>query len=496
MGSIQERLEEHGFVNDKGKADQETPTDTEFDDKGDFFDGEPSTYPRPLNRHKLVFEKMGANVEEPYYFILDHTRELRGYPRVIKVRDVFSATEGSAFFGSSAQRLGIQQDRATQYLAQIGKFMKELFQMVRELRIIDMRIKMYEDSEKGDKTADMALKGIWVDMVEGGTKNATSVLGLAREVGFTVLPDLFFGTFVKKREEVDPTIRNLRFNEKMKEVLGRKLYSYMVWREKTWKETTVRRGFMVKYLRQHWSIIMMYMNWVRPYLKHIQRLSMNQDTLDSPHMVTAFETSTLEIEVLFVSQGEKHHKAVLVSYLYRTRPGMDYQQDGYQHRGPLHQGRVEINFRSYVWTEENIQKYLEYRRQEDMELLRSIDGSLDAAMSALGGDLKAYLKEAGETFDEDEDKDEEKEEKKSLIDPKQMIRTALSPATNILNGIGEMVLGKEIVPDSNKKDKTPKVSAMSEMKESDEKNAQKKGVNTDMWLIFNIFKKGHRMLNW
>ncbi len=51
-------------------------------------------------------------------------------------------------FGSNAQRLSIQQDRASQYLVQIGQLVKQLFPLVRELRIIDERLEMYNSWKK------------------------------------------------------------------------------------------------------------------------------------------------------------------------------------------------------------------------------------------------------------------------------------------------------------------------------------------------------------
>ena len=477
--------------------------------EGDMLDPPISTHPEALSRHKIIYSKFGASIEEPYYWILDHARELRGYHDIRKVKDMFTPSEGSAMFGSTAQRLGIQQDRVTQYLAQIGKFMKDLFQMVRELRILDMRIKMYEDAEKGDKTADMALKGIWVDMVEGGTKNASSVLGLSREVGFTILPDLFFSTYCKKKEDVQEIIKNLKFNEKIKEVLARKLYAYVVWKETTKKEIDVRQRFMVKYLRQHYEIIRMYMNWVRPYLTHIKRLSLNQNELKSPDIVGAFETAVIELEQMMIGKPEgikslALHKVILFTYNYRTRPGMEYHQDSYQHKGPIHWGRVEIDFRCYVWTKKQIDGYLKFREEEDLELLGSIDASIKAALESLGDDLKKYLKDdLGEKFQSDTDsenaqkvKEELEAEAKRVINPKEMISTLFSPVTNILNGLGEMTIGQEFFPQKDATKKREKAPTKQELWEQEKTKESLKGVTTELWVFFNVFKKGHRFLNW
>ena len=80
------------------------------------------------------------------------------------------------------------------------------------------------------------MKGLYVDLVEGGAKNAASVFGLARELQFTILPDLFFSTHPRKIEDVKRVVDEMKFNVKVKEVLKRKLYAYMRWRDSTEQE--------------------------------------------------------------------------------------------------------------------------------------------------------------------------------------------------------------------------------------------------------------------
>ena len=78
----------------------------------------------------------------------------------------------------------------------MGKMIKDLFHLVREIRILDERLGYYKDRQdmekQGRDSAEITLKGIYVDMAEGGSKNQSSVFGMARELQFTSLPDLFF----------------------------------------------------------------------------------------------------------------------------------------------------------------------------------------------------------------------------------------------------------------------------------------------------------------
>ena len=73
-------------------------------------------------------------------------------------------------------------------------------------------------------------------MVEQGSKNPASVYGLARELGFGTLPDLFFSIHPRKPEDIDGLVDALDFNRKVKEVLKRKLRTYLEWRLSTFDE--------------------------------------------------------------------------------------------------------------------------------------------------------------------------------------------------------------------------------------------------------------------
>src|SRR3989344_5455374 len=382
----------------------------------------PTGYPRPARRYRLHYEGYNISIEEPYFYILHYLRYFSGFPYIDKITDVFAAAENSAFFGSAQQRLGLQQDKVSQFLATIGKMVRELFQLVRELRILDERLSYYYDSftiSKSSESAEITLKGIWVDLVEQGAKNPASVYGMAREVQFTTLPDLFFSTHPKKQEDVDEVVERERgaFNRKVREVLKRKLRSFLAWKEHTFEELKNRRVFTLKYLRQHYEVIKMYMAWVKPYLYNIRRLQLDQSKTETADLLIAFESSMIEVEILARKPG-KVNECILIHYLFRTRPEMNYSQE-YQ-RGPIHVGRVEIDFRAYGWTDKEIENYKKMSDQEDFQLLGVIDASVKAAMESLGDELMRYLKEAGEGF-------EAKIEIKAA--PKQSL---ISPYTSVL----------------------------------------------------------------
>jgi hypothetical protein len=457
----------------------------------------PSAYPESLKRHRLVWERANLSIEEAYYFILKQITNDWGFPPefVEKTEDLFSAAENSAFFGVSQQRLGLQQDRVTQYLATIGKMTKEMFQLVREIRIIKERLTYYEDSYSSDRKkaepAEITLKGIFIDMVEGGAKSPSSVYGMARELQFTTLPDLFFSTHPRTKDEVKSVIEKERsgFNRKVREVLERKLYSYLVWKDNTYKELKDRHKFTLKYLRQHYDIIKLYIGWVKPYLRHIKRLHLDESRLASPDLISAFEGSMVEIEFIAKkfpidpmkpdAQNKKIYSVVVANFLFRTKPQLSFQQEGYQ-RGPIHMGKMEMNLRAYAWGQKEIDNFKKLKMKEDHDLIATLSGSLKEAMDALGGDLEKYLEEAGEAVKKEKEAKEEHEKVKmpGLFEP-----------FLALVGLAGPRLQKP-------KQKSIKKSKDEEMRDDAEKSAAKSYAMTVLWECYKNFKKAHGLVAW
>lgn len=405
----------------------------------------PTSYPAPLMRYHVIFESYSLSIEENYFWLIDHLRYDQGFTRAYKIRDIFTATENSAFFGASQQRMGLQQDRVQQYLATIGKMTKDLFQLVRELRILDEKLLPRKDW-KTLKAADATLKSEFIDLVEnrGGQTSPSSIYGLATQLGYATLPDLFFNTHVYELEKVDEVVDKLEYNTTLKNVLKRKLYQFINWKLKTDHELESRKTFTLKYLRQHWDVIEMYMNWVKPYLRHIARLQMNEDVLENEvDLIGAFEQSFIETEALFAKPQDKRKAfdVIILTINFRTRPSLSYQQEGYN-RGPIHVGMADICLRGYQWSEATIDMYLKYRKKEDLYMLGVVDKSVQAAMEALGDELEKYLAEAGEPKYAEKVEEQKKAEEaaaKKAGSPKAMFEGALEPFSALASGFSLFV---------------------------------------------------------
>lgn len=457
-------------------------------------------FPASEKTYSLSWEVFDLSLEEPYFWILDTLKSV--FPKIEKLEDSFAAAENSAFFGVTQQRLGAQQDRVSQFLATVGKMIKELFQMVRELRIIDERLDYYEDvarqlekpiQERG-KSAEITLKGMFVDLVQGGGKSAASVYGLARELEFITLPDLFFDAPpFKNADELEKHVRSLEknFNENVLRVLGRHLRQFFTWKERTAQEHASRKEFMLSYLLQHFEIIKMYVVWVKPYLQHVSRLTLKEEGMRSADIVSAFEGSMLDVELLAMKKKvvyktktadgkeEKEvgaNSCVLTTFKYRTRPELKVVQEGYQ-RGPVHIGKMELQLRAYAWTDEEVENYRKLKDKETLLVIGDVSATVKAAMDSLGKELDKYLEEARKKAGE-----KKKEEKKEGKPKKSMMET---------------LFGDFYTPGA-KKGKLPKKSELNKQKAAMDaaKKELKGNAKTAAWNVYNNFKKAHRMITW
>jgi len=462
-----------------------------------------TNYVEPTKKFRLVYEAFSLSMEETYFWILNHLKYDLSFPIVEKITDIFSASENSSFWGQASQRIGLQQDKIQTTLATTGKMIKDLFALVRELRIIDERLEAYNEwTERKSKAADSTLKELFINFAEnaGGQTKPNSVYGLSQVLGYATLPDFFFNTRVYDKNELDGIVDKMPTNNNVKNVLRRKLFEFIVWKEKTHKELTSRRKFQLHYLRQHWAIIKMYMGWLKPYLRNVKRLTMNEAQIMSPEIISAFETAALEIELLAYDNSKVNdtYPCVLVTFKYFVKPSLSYQQPESYQRGAVHVGKVDIAMRCYGWTKEEIDTYKRYRAKEELELLSVIDDSLKAAMDALSEDLENYLAEAGEAEfqkNKEEDKDQRSPIQKWLnmrtISKEQakgssMTGSALEPFAAIFMGFGE-ILGA-FMPSPIKKEKSGGSSS----------DSKKQGLaaSKSMWLLLKNYKKSHQLLTW
>ena len=399
MADIKERLKKYGFSSpDEMELAPDNWSNTNF--------------PKSVMNRRLVFEKYGLSIEEPYFWIVNFLRDDFGMYDFEKITDIFSGSLFSGFGSQQATKVGVVQDRASNFLATVGKMSKEIFQIIRELKIIDEKLDHYYrsigkdkktdlvDAKKKEEGSEIVLKGYWVDLVDGGAKSPTSVYGMASQLGYGPLPDLFFRIHPQKSEDIDKTIKEQagQFNDQVKMVLSRKLQSYLLWKQHTQEELETRRRFTTKYLKQHYQVIQMYLDWAKPYLRQANMLKHRDSHLKNVDLVASFDTTLLEIE--FFAKGQKKGRytpVILMHFYYASQPQGKYNPQ-YNQTEIVHTGRLEMTWRAYSWTDADIYCYKKMRKDEDDELIGDVIGAMNEAMREYGEDFRTYIKEQGESF--------------------------------------------------------------------------------------------------
>ena len=448
-------------------------------------------WPTPVSRYTLVYETPNESIEPIYYWCLYNLKNDLGFPVIEKITDLYAASEHSSFFGAAAQKLGLQQDKVAQFLKISHDIFKGIVLLVRDMRIIDEKLEYYTKSEAKGAEAEsneMALKGQYIDLVEGGTKNPMSVLGLASEARYTILPDLFFKLSIEPEqtdEEFFAKVAGLEYSEQFKNVLKQKLTHYYKWKRNTFRELTTRRKFTLSYIRQQYDTVMLYMHWIKPYLRTIKQLSLDMSKMDSAQMVSAFEGSMVEIEILAkkIPEGNKNvFSCALVNFSYRTKPTMGFFAEPY-HKGPIHSGEVTMHLRSYAWTQKDIDNYKQMKDDESLELLSFSDKDIMEAMDSMGEDLKKYLEEAKEA--KNKETKQEKPKGESMLDP----------FVDIAKGFGEMA--SAFFPSKGAANaKKQELSALDLPKTDKERKNAEDHARQRLWLHYKIFKKVHLCITW
>lgn len=474
-------------------------------------------YPTPVCKYALSLQSENYSIEEIYFWLVGHAMEVFSMPYIHKITDIMAASQGSSMFGDMGQRVTAMQNQASNLLATVNNMTKDLFKKVRDFRKLRERLSYYKKSEyEEDKenrkkdtayAAENTLKDLWITLVEGGGENPSSVYGMARKVNFVILPDLFFQAPPLKENEIPKYVKDLDFNQAVKVALERKLYQFYHWKKTTKEELKFKETMMKKSIYQHYQNIRVYFNWIKPYLKNSNQLTNNDELMSAYGIISSFQTSLAEIEVLLQKPIKKAGKEVvntviLMHFLFQTSPELSFHaKDSYHQKGPSHVGRADVNIRAYVWTNEEIEKYKKLKTDEDIELLTAIDYSLKNNVDEFGSDLKEIINEieleigvklsgtqpkpkTEKTLDELKKEDAEK--------IKKFRKEMGAPFSDVFKGFKEL-FWESIVDSRSKEQKTEDETKeeIAELKKDNEKTAR-----NIAWNVYKNYKKSHKMTTW
>src|SRR3989338_8467426 len=383
-----------------------------------------------VGAYRISLDNMGDSIEKHYYhfqkFFTRHKDTSFGAHAVklLKLKDVFDASVSSSFHGQIGSKVSALQQQISGYLTQIGQLSKSLFPMVREIRLMDERLELYKKSFSKDKDEarqnEVALKSTWIEVVEQGMQNPNSVYSMATKLGFVTLPDLFFGinpqgeTPEEQQKNLTKALEAMEkeqaFNTKVRDALNKKLVQYYTWKEKTYYEMKHTYQFRIKNLKQHHNVVLLYVSWLKPYMTALKALQMKGD-ITSPDLISDFETSKLELELLAVmKEGKKYRSCVLVRFKVVTRPELSYSQGG--GRQVLHSGQMDIEIETYV--EEYLREAETGERKEKKTEKKEKEPGIFDPFKGLAESFKMFFPEKGEKGQSKKEMTAEEKEKEGL----------------------------------------------------------------------------------
>ncbi|MBW3010725.1 hypothetical protein KY326_00715 [Candidatus Woesearchaeota archaeon] len=468
----------------------------------------------PLKKFSLVYEKYQEQIEPLYFWFLGFLKDSLKIKTsdIKKLVDTYSASEASAFHKHMGTNIGAIQDRISNSLITINRLVRQdLFKMIREIGIITDRLEMvYAGGKFGAErpggphnAAEIAMKDMYINLVEGGSKAPGSVYGLGSQVGFITLPDLFLHTHIFDKDKVESVVDGLGgVSPKVKEVLGRKLKAYAIWRKSYKSNLERRRKFMLAYLKQYYNNIMLQIQWMKPYLQMSKRMNMRMDIKETPDILAAIEQTAMEIELLIkIGKSGNHNTVVVLNLYFRTSPETEFSQK-YQAPTTKFMGRTEISLKSYALSDAQVKAYEMNSKLEDYELLDQIGGDIKDSLESFGDELKIYLAQANKVATQSSE-DAVKEAKSKMaagasaqagtkVVEKQPWWKPIEPFVMVPKGFIDIIGIFITFPKFSKsKEKKPTKAVLD--KQLDD---AKTGATGTAWLMYNLFKKSHRMISW
>jgi len=471
------------------------------------------------DEYNLVYDSFGEGLEPAYYWVLDFLREDLGY-NVEKIYDQFAAAEASGYFGELGARRTAMEKRAMEVMQTLGVIVKSILQLLWDLREFELRIDHYDKLKSKKKeeaeAADGALKAIWLTEVDI-KKGRGSVNLLTQDLHFVTLRD----AFMVAKSIAD--IPKMDLNERVKRILKYKIKEYQDWLKRS--EAELRKRFQVEksWLKSQVNAMKLYTKWARPYLLATKKL-FPAERLETgmEEIVTAFDVMRIDLivfgqkpieaiprkggrapkKVEIPNEGDKLYAALEVEFRFRTTPSGEPSKGHYTQRG-----KVDMHFRPYALTGEEIKKI---KTLEEDEVLQFLEGMTTESLHAMRDDLAKYVEEP--TLDEIKEKLKKLKTNEdrvtylqslSVTDPeiKKQIPMLIKRYKIELPFVKEIkgVL-KPIEDFSTYFKELKKLGKRKTKKESWDvkrlKEVAKKTAAGDCWVLYKTYKDAHKMLKW
>ncbi len=432
---------------------------------------------QPMNYH-IIYDTFSQTLEPVYFWTLDFLRSDAPSGlglQVEKIEEEFEASAGGGYFGELGARASAMQDRAMAILRQVNAIIKEIVNLIYDLKEYEMRLETYNNidpKKQSDleerKTSELSLRSIWMDQVDI-KKGIGSINNLTRgDLQFVTLRDGFMqASDLKEANKLD-------LNKRVKSILKKKLSEYLQWRDYSEKELRKRYSIEKNYLKSQIDSLKLYTKWARPYLRASQKLGMKEigeTKLPNPDIVAAFNNMQMELslfakkeikpESIFPEYSrfefeDKYFACLQVDFKYRTVP--QSVRSG-QSTHYAHLGTVDVYFSAYAMTEKEMEKIQKEEVFEDMALVEHLT---DVSLKELQEDIDKYL---------GDEEDKIKEKNKSFPNPMKGLLDTLKPIKLFKRKAGKY--------------ETEKLS-----------QAARNAAKQNCLVIYDVFKKAHRMMTW
>ncbi|MCH8519211.1 MAG: hypothetical protein LAT82_00460 [Nanoarchaeota archaeon] len=377
--------------------------------------------PVPQSRRVFYLQLQfgGINKEiTPTYFWLTEFRNYtnKGF-KFIKIEDVHHFSEASQF-GANMRQIkggGIRafQENLNQIIQLIKVHLMPLLKEVKQAhmykiwfdRILENDQLMFEELEKSKTQQNLELikkyrnerneainhlKDKWVSEVDGGKLWQISRSSQEQGLDMTLLPQLFFATYLddpferKKtlKEQLDESTYKVDITHDAKTQVARFQYRFYTWLPTAIKDTQSTFNIKLASLRQFYAQIEMHMQFMRPLLLEIMKKSegMHHGNFysgfgdENPNMVKLFDTSLTTFRVIGPQQLVNQFKLI---DLEPTKYGLYIPKGALLGKNsPSDPNYVVIGCVTDEKDKENIKFYevKEFRgSREDLELLSRFD---------------------------------------------------------------------------------------------------------------------------
>ena len=353
---------------------------------------------QPMNYH-IIYDTFSQTLEPVYFWTLDFLRA--DAPNglglhVEKIEEEFEASAGGGYYGELGARASAMQDRAMAMLRQINAIIKEIVNLIYDLKEYEMRLETYDnlDSNKQSdiderRTAELSLRSIWMDQVDI-KKGIGSINNLTRgDLQFVTLRD----AFMQAKDLKDA--KKLDLNKRVKSLLEKKLSEYLQWKNYSEKELRKRYSIERNYLKSQIASLKLYTKWAKPYLRASQKLGMKDignTKLPNPDIVAAFNNMQMELSLFAkreikpgsvfpeyskIEFEDKYYSCLQVDFKYRTVP---HSVRGGQSTHYAHMGTVDVYFKAYAMTQKEIDKI---EKEEVFENMNMVDELTDVSLKDL-----------------------------------------------------------------------------------------------------------------